>query len=110
MDKSESPQAIAVIKEPPGLELEWSDGFKRKLSFIVLRKECPCAACRGEPTPLDPNPNVLPTVGQLSPEAGICKNMFKIGGYAIGFRWGDGHDTGIYSFEYLRALAEGVGK
>jgi len=106
MNKTEAPKAIRIAKGPPGIEVEWSDGFQQKLSFIRLRKECPCAACRGERTPLEPE--VLPTARPLGPEAAICKQMFKIGGYAIGFKWGDGHDTGIYSWEYLRALAEGL--
>ena len=29
-----------------------------------------------------------------------------VGGYAIAFTWGDGHGAGIYTWEYLRALAE----
>jgi DUF971 family protein len=29
-----------------------------------------------------------------------------VGRYAIGIGWSDGHDTGIYSFERLRALAD----
>jgi DUF971 family protein len=30
--------------------------------------------------------------------------VFPIGNYALGFTWSDGHSTGIYPFEYLRAL------
>ncbi|HVE15173.1 MAG TPA: gamma-butyrobetaine hydroxylase-like domain-containing protein, partial [Chthoniobacterales bacterium] len=29
-----------------------------------------------------------------------------VGGYGLQPRWGDGHSTGIYSFAYLRRLAE----
>jgi DUF971 family protein len=29
-----------------------------------------------------------------------------VGRYAINFRWSDGHETGIYSFRYLRELCE----
>ena len=110
MTRGEAPIAITIAKGPPALVIEWADGFKKKLSFITLRKECPCAACRGERTPLDASPDQLPMARPLGPEAAICKTMFKIGGYAVGFRWGDGHDTGIYSWEFLRALAEGVGE
>jgi DUF971 family protein len=31
-------------------------------------------------------------------------NIASVGGYAIQPVWADGHDTGIYSFEYLRML------
>ncbi len=108
MDKTQAPKNIAVAKGPPGLMIEWEDGLKRKIPFITLRKECPCAECRGERTPLDLAPDELPTARPLSDKAAICQNMYKIGGYAVGFVWGDGHDSGIYSWEYLRALAEGI--
>jgi DUF971 family protein len=29
-----------------------------------------------------------------------------VGRYALNFRWSDGHETGIYSFRYLRELGE----
>ncbi|MET0650727.1 MAG: DUF971 domain-containing protein, partial [Pyrinomonadaceae bacterium] len=29
-----------------------------------------------------------------------------VGRYALNFRWSDGHDTGIYSFRYLREICE----
>jgi DUF971 family protein len=29
-----------------------------------------------------------------------------VGRYALNFRWSDGHETGIYSFRYLRELCE----
>ncbi len=108
MSKTKAPKAIEIAKGPPGVVFKWADGFEQKLPFITLRKECPCAMCRGEATPLDTPPEVLPVAKPLGPEAAICKDMFKIGGYALGFRWGDGHDAGIYSWEYLRALAEGI--
>jgi DUF971 family protein len=30
-----------------------------------------------------------------------------VGRYALNFRWSDGHETGIYSFRYLRDMCEG---
>ncbi len=33
------------------------------------------------------------------------QEIWGVGQYAIGLRWGDGHDSGIYTFEYLRELA-----
>jgi len=34
------------------------------------------------------------------------KEMSIVGRYALNFRWNDGHETGIYSFRYLRELCE----
>jgi DUF971 family protein len=34
------------------------------------------------------------------------KDLSVVGRYALNFRWSDGHETGIYSFRYLRELCE----
>jgi DUF971 family protein len=34
------------------------------------------------------------------------RNIEQIGNYALGLGWGDSHDSGIYSFRYLRALGD----
>ena len=35
--------------------------------------------------------------------------MKPVGNYAYGIEFSDGHDTGIYTFEYLRELGEVAG-
>ena len=65
---------------------------------LMLRLACPCAACVDEMTGrplLDPTrvpPDVQPVTLEL------------VGGYGIRVRWSDGHSTGIYTFELLRAI------
>jgi len=34
------------------------------------------------------------------------RDISLVGRYALNFRWSDGHETGIYSFRYLRELCE----
>lgn len=34
------------------------------------------------------------------------KNLQAVGNYAVQAEWGDGHNTGIYSWDILRAIAE----
>ena len=34
------------------------------------------------------------------------KDLTIVGRYALNFRWSDGHETGIYSFRYLRELCD----
>ena len=84
--------------------IEWGDGHQGIYPFSLLRRACPCALCKGERTPLDPNPLTLPSFPNLSMGAFEAKDMFKVGRYAIGFKWGDGHETGIYTFDYLRKI------
>jgi len=87
------------------LAIRWNDGAESYLDLQLLRRACPCAACGGEP-------DVLGHV--LRPDVSYSENSFDfvgfdiVGGYAIQPRWADGHNTGIYSFQYLRRLAEPV--
>src|SRR5437867_1234741 len=87
------------------LAIQWSDGTESYLDLELLRRHCPCAACGGEP-------DVLGKVSR--PAVNYSKDSFElvgfnpVGGYALELRWGDGHSTGIYSFQYLRRLASNV--
>jgi len=98
------PKSITLSQDPKGIAVEWDDGHKGTYPFHFLRKACPCALCKGERTPLSTEPLSLPVLPNMPPTAFEAKDMFKVGRYAIGFRWGDGHDTGIYTFEYLRKI------
>ena len=88
------------------LAIQWSDGGESYLNLELIRRACPCAACGGEP-------DVLGQV--LRPHVSLTDNSFEllgfdlVGGYALQPRWADGHSTGIYSFTYLRRLAQHSG-
>jgi DUF971 family protein len=87
------------------LAIQWNDGTESYLDLQFLRRACPCAACGGEP-------DVLGNI--LRPNVSYSDNSFElagfeiVGGYAIQPRWADGHNTGIYSFQYLRRLSHPV--
>ncbi len=82
------------------LRITWADGHVCDYSAAELRRTCPCAQCVNEWT------------GQrtLKPEAISneveINDVSIVGRYALNFRWSDGHETGIYSFQYLRDLCE----
>jgi len=85
------------------LAIQWNDGTESYLDLQFLRRACPCAACGGEP-------DVLGNV--LRPHLSYSENSFElagfqiVGGYALQPRWQDGHETGLYSFQYLRRLSK----
>lgn len=84
------------------LALAWEDGEESFLSFDHLRKSCPCAACQGEP---DVTGKVLvPKVAHVKKSFELVRYEI-VGGYALQLYWADGHNTGIYSFDYLRGLS-----
>ena len=85
------------------LALAFSDGIEAYLPLPMLRRACPCAACQGEPDAL--GRVVLPHV-EHGPRAFDLLKFDLVGGYAIQLFWADGHSSGIYSFTYLRKLAD----
>lgn len=82
------------------LHLEWPDGTTDQLDPYHLRLSCPCAACIDEDTGrkiLDPKMILLDVgIGDVQP----------VGNYALSLDFSDGHNTGIYKWEYLRQLAQ----
>jgi DUF971 family protein len=90
------------------LAIQWNDGMESYFDMEFLRRACPCAACGGEPDVLG---NII---GSRGGGTSYSENSFQmsgfevVGGYALQPRWGDGHSTGIYSFQYLRRLGAAV--
>jgi DUF971 family protein len=85
------------------LAVKWADGTESFLSLETLRRACPCAGCKGE---TDIMGNLYKNPDRpLGPNAFELVRLTSVGGYAIQPVWGDGHTTGIYSFEYLKQLA-----
>jgi DUF971 family protein len=84
--------------------IKWEDGSESYIRLETLRRQCPCAECRGE-TDVMGNLYKGPEV-QLSPAAFQLREIRTIGGYAVQPVWGDGHSSGIYSFDYLKRVAE----
>jgi DUF971 family protein len=83
------------------LEITWADGHESAYDYEFLRWRCPCAACAGEMGV----PGQLQFVESLRPEQSALRSIELVGLYALRPTWADGHDTGIYTFERLRALA-----
>lgn len=87
------------------LAVKWKDESESVVSLETLRRHCPCAHCAGEPdvTGAIRRPAAPPVLGEKSFEV---TGTERIGSYAIAFTWGDGHRTGIYSWDLIRRLAE----
>jgi DUF971 family protein len=84
------------------LAVKWDDGTEQFILLSHLRRACPCADCQGEPDLLG---NICKTPKKpLAVNAFELVSIARVGGYAIQPAWADGHDTGIYSFEYLRRM------
>jgi DUF971 family protein len=92
------------IDEAGRLAIDWSDGHRRTYGVRELRDACPCASCREKRAkPVDPL--AIPMLGPI-PQAVKITAMQPLGNYAYSITFSDGHDTGIYTFEFLRELGE----
>lgn len=85
------------------LAVKWDDGSESYVPLEKLRRGCPCAGCKGE----------VDVLGQLhkGPQAVLTAAAFKltridhVGGYALQPVWADGHATGLFTYDYVRALS-----
>lgn len=99
-----SPKQVKIFKKN-NIKITWEDSSETILSLKYMRDECPCAGCKGETILLKTYRPPTPTV--VTPEMYKVKNIEVVGGYAIQITWQDGHNTGIYSWDYIKQLEEG---
>lgn len=93
---SPTPTEIKLHQRSRVLEISFSDGRRFELPYELLRVYSPSAEVRGH----GPGQEVL-QVGKR--DVGI-EAVEPVGVYAIQPRFSDGHDTGIYSWDYLYDL------
>jgi ATP-binding protein involved in chromosome partitioning len=90
---------LAALDHADGaLLLRWADGAEQRLPARDLRLACQCAQCRDEMTGarlLEP---------ERVPLDIALTRVWSVGNYALGMAFSDGHDTGIHTFEALRAM------
>ena len=106
-----TPKKVRVMKtEGTGVEIEWKDGHHSAWNFAWLRNACPCATCHEE------RDKTGRAVGAPKPKAPTLLVMYEaparpvevtpVGKYALKFKWSDGHESGIYSWDYLRRVCQ----
>jgi len=81
------------------MEIVWSDGVTTAYQHAILRGFCPCAHCQGHHGPV----GWVPDAESMNLE---LTSIEPVGNYAVQFTWGDAHGTGIYTYAFLRDLAE----
>ncbi len=80
------------------LMIRWGDGVVATYIPRYLRLLCPCAGCVDE----------MSGVRTLRPEH-VAQDVYPtaihyVGKYALQFVWSDRHDTGFFTWEYLREI------
>jgi DUF971 family protein len=106
-----TPQKVRVMKtEGTGVAIEWKDGHASEWNFAWLRNACPCATCHEEREqsgrkPGEPKPKPQTLLVMYEPPVRPLE-VTPVGKYAVKFKWTDGHESGIYSWEYLRRVCQ----
>ena len=95
-EKSPQPVSINLLQKSRVLALEYSDGARFELSCEMLRVHSPSAEVRGH----GPGQEVL----QAGKENVNIKDIEPMGHYAVRLVFDDGHESGIYTWDYLYDL------
>jgi len=90
---------VKIKVESGALFIFWSDGEENSVKLTNLRYFCPCALCVD-----DKNKKGEGFIPLYTNDETAVSEIKTIGNYAIGITWKDGHNTGIYNFEYLYNL------
>ncbi len=93
------------LKKDKGLTVEWPDGRISFYPVAYLRKMSPSADARMLREQMAKNPlTVLPASATSGDKPLTAVGAELVGNYAMKIIFSDGHDTGIYSWDYLRQI------
>jgi len=81
------------------LKITWKDEHESTWALLKLRKNCPCATCRGGDF------GEIGTKTKHIQSAHIV-SYTTVGRYALCFTWNDNHNTGIYTYQNLKESCE----
>ncbi len=94
------PSKIRLIAKKR-LLIVWDDGSESVLELRELRKRCPCATCLAERDKQSKMYIPLFAENQVT-----VKSIIQVGNYAVQITWNDGHNTGIYEYNFLKRFSE----
>ncbi|MEQ8838955.1 MAG: DUF971 domain-containing protein, partial [Lacipirellulaceae bacterium] len=88
------------------LQIVWSDSVEHAYPLRTLRERCPCASCNEKRKAPEPDPMQLTVLKPEETQPLKITKMEPMGRYAYSVHFSDGHDTGLFTLEFLRALGE----
>ncbi|MEX0593695.1 MAG: DUF971 domain-containing protein [Balneolaceae bacterium] len=97
-----TPESVEVRHDEQVLEIRWADGHRSIYPLFGLRKNCPCVMCRGGHSKMGTYEMKLFFVDP--PQRMEVRSVETVGNHALKIEWGDGHSTGMYRWELLRAM------
>lgn len=94
--RNDWPQSIVLHRLSRVLELTYADGTQYRLPYELMRVYSPSAEVRGH----GPGQETL----QTGKRQVVIDSVAQVGNYAIQPHFSDGHDTGIFTWDYLHFL------
>ena len=91
-------KSIVYNKRNKDINIKFFDDYTGIISAELLRVESPSAEVQGH------SPKEKKTI--LNKNKVSITNIEKVGNYAIRIIFDDGHNTGIYTWDYLRKISE----
>ena len=94
------PQNVTLDKKSGEFRIDWGEGHISTFPLDALREACPCVVCRGGHEKMGPDhdPNIIELIPMRTY---TVEGAEMVGNYAIQFAWSDGHNHGIYTWDYL---------
>ncbi|MDP8937183.1 MAG: DUF971 domain-containing protein [Actinomycetota bacterium] len=86
------------IDRQRSVTVTWEDGHVSRFGLAELRLRCQCARCRGM---RQEGQTVWPAPG--TPRELRVESAHQVGNWGLSIAWNDGHSTGIYAWDVLRA-------
>ena len=99
------PRSVELLADEGMLCVRWSDGTQSRYDLNGLRRSCPCALCREAREQSD---QLSLLSGEAITATAEAQRVDFVGRYGLRILWGDGHDQGIYTFDFLRQLDDAV--
>ena len=96
------PTSYELDEEHTQLIIIWSDGHETVHPYELLRRACPCAWCAGE----GGQKGSVDDTTEFTTQQTTLYELQPVGRYGLTPVWGDGHHTGIFTYERLRLLCQ----
>jgi DUF971 family protein len=89
-----TPDRIDIDMAARTLLLHWPDGTRQRIAHHALRLACPCVQCRRRRLRDD----------TVTSDEAVAVTMLNPAGYGVQVAFTDGHDRGIYPWQYLERI------
>jgi DUF971 family protein len=105
IERGVTPSPINLdLKKDESLTVTWADGSVTVFPIVYLRRMSPSAEARQLREDMKKNPLMVLPDSAISSEPLVAVGADLVGNYAIRVTFSDGHDTGIYSWDYLHSI------